>query len=111
MYFKKIPVQSHLIILEILVISENNLVNLVSSPYLVEFHVDFQLNILYAAYVLRNKQTKWIRENFKKIMTFIKKGGGVGSEICPNQKFSINFDIGGARNLWTITSPSFLFNL
>ena len=65
-YLKIIPVQSHLIILEILVISENNLVNLVSSPYLVEFHVNFQLNILYAAYVLWNKQTKWTRENLKK---------------------------------------------
>ena len=46
-----------------------------------------------------NEMDKGKLEKAVKFITFIKKGGGVGSEICPNQKFSINFDIGGARNL------------
>ena len=46
-----------------------------------------------------NEMDKGKLEKAVKFITFIKKGGGVGSEICPNQKFSVNFDIGWARNL------------
>ena len=58
-----------------------------------------------------NEMDKGKLEKAVKFITFIKKGGGVGSEFCPNQKFFINCDTRGVRNLCKITSRSFLYNL
>ena len=56
-----------------------------------------------------NEMDKGKLEKAVKFITFIKKGGGVGSEFCPNQKFFINCDTRGLEiYVKSLLVPSFI---